>query len=151
MTIAHHDFTIARTYPHAPERVFEAWADRATKALWFGNTENIKTENLEFDFRVGGRERARTGRVEGFSTTFDAVYADIVPNERIVYVYNMTLDDAPLSASAACVTFEPVEGGTLLTISEHGIHLDGPSGGASREEGTNGLADALGRVLDSLN
>lgn len=151
MTIAHHDFTIARTYPHPPERVFKAWSDRAIKALWFGNAENITTTNEEFDFRVGGRERAHTKRTEGFTTSFDAVYADIVPGERIVYIYNMTLDDAPLSASAACVTFEMVEGGTLLTISEHGIHLDGPSGGASREEGTNHLADAIGRVLDRLS
>ena len=45
------------------------------------------------DFRVGGRERAK-GRFDGgVTTTFDAIYHDIVPRMRIVYTYEMHLDD----------------------------------------------------------
>ena len=97
MTIAHHDFTIARTYPYPPAQVFEAFADRATKALWFGSSETMTTEAGEFDFRAGGHETAATQHADGSHTTFDAHYADVVPNERIVFTYTMTLNATPLS------------------------------------------------------
>jgi uncharacterized protein YndB with AHSA1/START domain len=150
MTIAHHDFTINRTYPYPPQAVFEMFADPAKKHLWFGNVGNIVSEHQVWDFRVGGREQASSVHGNGVTTTFDAVYADIVPGERIVFTYAMTLDGAPLSGSATSVTFEPVEGGTLLTFTEHGIHLDGLKGGEKREHGSNLLMDMLGAALDSL-
>jgi len=150
MTVAHHDFTIARTYPHPPHAVYEMFADPAKKKLWFGANENFSTGSDTWDFRVGGRERAWSDHGNGITTTFDATYADIVPGERIVYTYVMTLNGAPLSGSAACITFEPVEGGTLLTFTEHGIHLDGPAGGVGREEGSRQLMGMLGDALESL-
>ena len=150
MTIAHHDFTITRTYAHSPQAVFEMFADPAKKVLWFGAHDDFTTESQQWDFRVGGREQASSDHGNGITTTFDAVYADIVPGERIVFTYTMTMNGAPLSGSATSVTFEPVEGGTLLTFTEHGIHLDGAKGGESREEGTNWLMDGLGKALDSL-
>lgn len=149
MTIAHHDFTITRTYAYPPQTVYEMFSDPAKKALWFGNVRDIKSDHQAWDFRVGGRERASSEHANGITTTFDATYADIVPNERIVYTYTMTLNGAPLSGSATAITFEPVEGGTLVTFTEHGIHLDGAEGGDKREEGTNLLLDQVGKVLDS--
>ena len=151
MTIAHHDFTINRTYPYSPNEVFEMFADPEKKHLWFGAHDEFTNDFGGWDFRVGGREQASSDHGNGITTTFDAVYADIVPGERIVFTYAMTLNGAPLSGSATSVTFEPVEGGTLLTFTEHGIHLDGPSGGESREEGSNQLMDMLGKALDSLS
>lgn len=150
MTVAHHDFTITRTYAYSPQQVFEMFSDPAKKGLWFGNHDGFTTGSDAWDFRVGGREQAWSDHGNGITTTFDCVYADIVPGERIVYTYAMTLNDAPLSGSATCITFEPVEGGTLLTFVEHGIHLDGAEGGEKREEGTNLLVDGIGRALDSL-
>ena len=151
MTIAHHDFTITRTYSHTPEKVFDMWADPYKKAMWFGNHPGFETSSDAWDFRVGGRERAASDHGNGITTTFDATYADIVPGERIVYTYTMTLNGEPLSGSATSVTLEPVEGGTLLTFTEHGIHLDGAEGGRKREEGTNLLVDNIGKALDSVD
>jgi len=150
MTIARHDFTITRTYPHPPADVFAMFADPEKKSMWFGNHKDFTTSNDAWDFRVGGRELAASNHGNGITTSFDATYADIVDGERIVYTYTMTLNGAPLSGSATCVTFEPVEGGTLMTFTEHGIHLDGPTGGQSREHGTNILADSIGRSLGEL-
>ena len=62
----------------------------------------------------------------------------------------MTLDGKPLSGSVTCVTFAPVECGTLLTFTEHEVHLDGFDDGAMREQGTAGILDDLGKALDSL-
>ncbi|MGC4175446.1 SRPBCC family protein [Demequina sp.] len=150
MTIAHHSFTIARTYPHSPQAVFEMFSDPKKKAMWFGNHDNFTTGSNEWDFRVGGRERAWSDHGNGITTTFDATYADIVPGQRIVYTYVMTLNDEPLSGSATSITFEPVEGGTLMTFTEHGIHLDGAEGGEKREEGTGWLVENIGKALDEL-
>ena len=53
------------------------------------------------DVRVGGRERLK-GRWEGgVVTTFDATYHDVIPNERLVYSYEMHLDEKKISVSLA--------------------------------------------------
>lgn len=150
MTIAHHDFTIGRTYAYTPDQVFAMFRDPAKKKLWFGASEDLASTFKSFDFRIGGSESAATVHPAGFSTTFDAEYVDIVPGERIVFTYRMTLDGEPLSASATSITLEAVEGGTLLTHTEHGIYLDGEHGAAGREEGTTLLLDHLGSALDSI-
>ena len=41
------------------------------------------------DFRVGGREHASGGPPGGPVHSFDARYQDIVPDQRIVYTYDM--------------------------------------------------------------
>lgn len=33
--VLHSSFTLERSYPATPERVFAAWADPAAKARWF--------------------------------------------------------------------------------------------------------------------
>ena len=80
----------------------------------------------------------------------DADYVEIVPARRIVFTYRMTLNGAPLSASATSITMELVEGGTLLTHTEHGIYLDGEQGAKSREDGTQQLLELLGSALDKI-
>ncbi|MFT4201017.1 SRPBCC domain-containing protein [Gordonia sp. (in: high G+C Gram-positive bacteria)] len=75
-----------------------------------------------------------------------------MPNERIVYTYDMWLDDAHASTSVTTVVFEEVDGGTRLTFTEQGVHLDGvhgpgPEAAAGREEGTRGLLENIAQVL----
>ena len=36
-TTEHGSFTVTRTYPVAPERVFAAWSTQEAKARWFGS------------------------------------------------------------------------------------------------------------------
>jgi uncharacterized protein YndB with AHSA1/START domain len=49
----HGTFTLSRTYPVPPERVFAAWSSRESKARWFGAPG---APGYELDFRVGGTE-----------------------------------------------------------------------------------------------
>jgi uncharacterized protein YndB with AHSA1/START domain len=49
----HSTFVIERTYDASPQRVFDAWADPAAKAKWFGPAEKGE---YSLEFRVGGRE-----------------------------------------------------------------------------------------------
>jgi len=152
VTVDHHNFTIARTYAYTPAQVFSAWADPAKKALWFGNSPSIEVLESAVDFRVGGRDHAASRHERGVTTTFDAEYVSIVDDELIIYMYSMTLDGAPMSASVATIAFEPVEGGTLLTVTEQGAYLGdfAAGGGEGREQGTGHLLTMVGEALDSL-
>jgi uncharacterized protein YndB with AHSA1/START domain len=79
--------------------------------------------------------------------TFNAIYQDIVPNERIVYTYEMLMEKTRISVSLAIIEFTPAGKGTKLTLTEHGAFLDGYDNVDSRRHGTNELLDALERSL----
>ncbi|MDQ2998221.1 MAG: SRPBCC domain-containing protein, partial [Chloroflexota bacterium] len=102
-SITHATFVVERTYPVVPARVFAAWADPTIKATWFGEPGQNKSDTIEFDFRVGGRELSSGKAPNGQNYSYDAHYQDIVPDQRIVYTYEMYLDDARISVSLATV------------------------------------------------
>ena len=143
-TAEHGTFTLTRTYPVPPERVFAAWATPEVKARWFGAPG---APGYELDFRVGGTEINRGGPPGGPVYTYEATYRDIVPAERIVYCSSMEADDTLLSVSVATVEFVAAPLGTTLTYTEQGVFLDGGDTAAVREKGTGELLDALGAAL----
>jgi uncharacterized protein YndB with AHSA1/START domain len=144
----HGTFTIERTLPFAPARVFAAFADAEAKGRWFSPPpDKAQTAAREHDFRVGGRERAISKFAEGRVTTFVAHYYDIVPDERIVYAYEMLMDDRRISVSLATVQVAPAGKGAKLVVTEQGVFLDGPWGNADREEGTRYLMEKLEQSL----
>lgn len=147
-TVTHATFTLERTYPHSPARVFAAFAEPKSKEQWFATTEGWTTDHYELDFRVGGREVYRGKPTDGPDVSFDGEIHDIVPNERIVNAYQMHLDDKRISVSLATVQFEAVDGGTRMTYTEQGAFLDGFDNPAQREEGTAELLDVLGGFLE---
>ena len=121
----HATVVIERSYDASPARVFAAWADPVAKAHWFEGPDEWTKGAKEFDFRVGGRERVSGGPVGGPVHAFDARYYDIVPNERIVYAYDMYLGEIRISVSLATVEFKPAGSGTRLIFTEQGVFLDG--------------------------
>jgi uncharacterized protein YndB with AHSA1/START domain len=132
----HATFTIERVYPATPARVFAAWSTKEAKTAWaYCHAEWPVTEHV-FDFRVGGREYAVTGPAGGTRHVFNAHYFDIVPDQRIVYAYDMHLDDRRISVSLATLEFFAVADGTRLVLTEQGAFLDGYDDIAGREEGT---------------
>src|ERR687898_857151 len=112
-SVEHATFVIERTYDASPSRVFAAWADPAAKGRWFGSPDQGVTE-FELDFQVGGREINR-GSVEGQEYSYEARYQDIVPDERIVYAYEMHTDGSRISVSLATVQLTPEGENTRLT------------------------------------
>ncbi|MFT3900899.1 MAG: SRPBCC domain-containing protein [Gordonia sp. (in: high G+C Gram-positive bacteria)] len=152
LTQTHATFVLERDYPVPVSAVWQAFADPTVKAKWFGSDDFIEVERTD-DFRIGGVsvDDGRRGP-DGPLSRFRATYTDIVPNERIVYTYDMWLDDAHASTSVTTVVFEAVDGGTRLTFTEQGVHLDGvhgpgPEAAAGREEGTRGLLENIAQVL----
>jgi uncharacterized protein YndB with AHSA1/START domain len=142
----HATFVVERTYDASPAQVFGAWSDRAAKGRWFGDSDN-PTGDYELDFRVGGRELNRGAGPDGEIYTYEALYQDIVPDERIVYTYEMHRKETRISVSLATVEFKPDGGGTRLVYTEQGAFLDGEDKPEYREQGTGGLLDALSAEL----
>jgi uncharacterized protein YndB with AHSA1/START domain len=148
-SVTHAIFTLERTYPHALERVYDAFATAEGKSKWFhGAAGEWDMLQQAFDFREGGEERLvgrwSTGRV----SDFHARYLDIVPGERIVYVYEMRIDGVKISASLATLQFKAAEGGTRLMLTEQGAFLDGYDDAGSREEGTAELLEQVAKSLE---
>jgi uncharacterized protein YndB with AHSA1/START domain len=146
-TITHGTFSLERSYPAPRSLVYAAFATLEGKAAWFEGGDGYTLLERRFDFREGGTERA-TGRWDsGTVSQFDATYFDIVPEERIVYAYEMQLDGVKISVSLATIEFKPAGQGTRLLITETGAFLDGYDDAGSREHGTNFLMDRLGAAL----
>jgi uncharacterized protein YndB with AHSA1/START domain len=146
--MTHHDtFVIQRNYPVAPARVFGAWAEPTAKARWFYGSEPAHSDQREQDFRVGGREHLRTMAPGGSPHIFECRYHDIVPDQRIVYCYDLLIGEKLISVSLATVEFEAVPGGTRMTFTEQGAFLDGYEDDGQRERGTEKLLDRLGASL----
>jgi uncharacterized protein YndB with AHSA1/START domain len=85
--------------------------------------------------------------VEGQAYTYEARYQDIVPDERIVYAYDMHTDGQRISVSLGTVQLKPDGDGTRLTYTEQGAYLDGLDTPEQRQQGTGGLFDALAEEL----
>lgn len=147
-TISHGSFTLERTYPVPVSRAFAAWADPAIKSRWFGSDDPAAGSASIFEFREGGREYSSGTAPDGASYTFDVRYADIVPDARIVYTYEMTLEGRRISVSVASVEFESVPAGTSVKVTEHGMFLDGLDTAEQRRGGTEWLLGKLGEFLE---
>jgi len=147
-SVVHSTFSLERTFAQPPTRVFAAWADPNLKARWFGGGTDDAPMGLDMDFRVGGFERERTA--PGATAGYQARYHDIVPDERIVFTYDLSFGGPLVSVSLATVEFASADGGsgTRLTYTEHGAffdHLDDPE---LRKNGTGGMLEELGRWLE---
>jgi len=147
-TIAHDTFVVERTYDAPIAQVFRAWADPVRKARWFAGSTDALGAGYELDFRVGGREVNRGGPPSGPVYTYESVFHDIVPEERIIYTYEMHADETRISVSVATVQFRRHESSTQLILTEQGAFLDGHDTAAQREEGSRALLDSLGAILD---
>jgi uncharacterized protein YndB with AHSA1/START domain len=139
----HDTFVIDRHFKAEPGRVFNAFADPAAKAKWFGGPET-KREDEQFEFREGGRETLVSVFGDGTRYGYYVTYTDIVPDERIVYTYEMTMNDQRISVSVATIEVRPgADGGTDFVLTEQGVYLDGLDNPAQRREGTEELLNAL--------
>jgi uncharacterized protein YndB with AHSA1/START domain len=143
----HATFALERTYSAAPERVYQAFADPKAKARWFAPPAEWKQSQPKMDFRIGGKESLSSTPPGHQAHAFDATYLDIVPNERIVYVYEMHIGEAKISVSLATIEFKPAGKGTRVVLTEQGVFLDGYDDAGSRERGTKGLLDQLEAAL----
>jgi uncharacterized protein YndB with AHSA1/START domain len=143
----HATFCIEKVYDASPARVFKAFADRDAKDRWFGGPGDWNRDERSMDFRVGGREVSVGGPKGQPAHGFWCLYQDIIPDERIVYTYDMKIGDNRISVSLATIEIRPEGDKTRLVLTEQGVFLDGYDDAGSREHGTNWLLDKLGDSL----
>jgi uncharacterized protein YndB with AHSA1/START domain len=147
-SVVHDSFTLERSYPYEPARVFAAWASLESKSQWFGDDDVESVAEHTLDFRPGGREHL-SGVAGAMHFDFDAVYHDIVADSRIVWSHEMRLNGARISVSVATVELTPIPGGTTLVMTEQGAYLDGLDTNEQRRGGTEQFLDSLGKYLAS--
>lgn len=146
---SHITFVVERTYPDADQaRVFSAWASPEARATWMDDPD-FKSDGSEpqFDFRVGGHGRFGGLSPEGSPYRYDGTFYDIVPDERIVYAYEMYEGGDRSSVSLTTVEFAPYPAGTRLTYTEQGVFLDGIDSPQERQQGVEFILGNLGTYL----
>jgi uncharacterized protein YndB with AHSA1/START domain len=146
-SVMHATFVIERTLNASPSRVFSAFASQEAKARWFVGPKGWQGSDHSLDFRAGGREHLSSRQPNGPAHEFDAIYHDIVPDRRIVYSYEMHLDEKRISVSLATLELLPAGTGTKLVLTEHGAFLDGTDRPDQREQGTQELLNNLETYL----
>lgn len=147
MSVTHETWTLERSYPVPVEAVFAAWADPSTKARWFAGAIGDGDLTYSGDFRVGGRESSGSPADVHPMYSYEAVYRDILVNQRIVATYEMALDGQRISVSVATAEFVVTNDGTLLRYTEQGVYLDGLDRPEWRQHGVTGQLDRLGSEL----
>jgi uncharacterized protein YndB with AHSA1/START domain len=148
--VVHSTFVIERTYPVTPERVFAAFSDPSKKRRWFVDGAGKQAILFEMDFRVGGTEKTRftataESPVKGLEIANDTTYQDIVPDQRIVLAYTMTVGGKRISASLSTFEFKPDASGTKLLLTEQAAFFEGADGPQLRYDGWSHLLDSLAK------
>ena len=150
MTVTNATFTIERVLNASPARVFAAYSSLEAKSAWFNAPTAIETLNRDFDFRVGGKERFHARWPSGMVTDFQAIYHDIVENQRIILVYDMFHNGDKLSVSLLTLELRGEGDRTRLIHTEQGSYLTGGEEAVkSREHGTTWHIDNLTAVLEA--
>jgi uncharacterized protein YndB with AHSA1/START domain len=138
-SVDHATFVIERTLKAPAARVFRAWSDLALKQQWNSCHDDWRSEEHRLDFRPGGSEISRVVEPDGTAHIMKAHYFDVVPDRRIVYAYEMYLDDIRISVSLVTVMFAPAGRAgatTSMTFTEQVTFLDGHGDLDERREGT---------------
>jgi uncharacterized protein YndB with AHSA1/START domain len=132
--------TITRTVAATPERVFAAWTDADQLAGWWW--PQLGGTTYDVDARLGGRFRIHS---PGNGATVTGSYTEVDRPRRLAFTWTWEDEGEPEAVveDTVVVTFEPADGGTLVTVAHTSVaHV--PEGGA--EQGWNDVMDRLVRV-----
>jgi uncharacterized protein YndB with AHSA1/START domain len=132
-SIVHSTFTLKRTYPAPISQVFQAWADPKIKVRWFASN----SADYRMDFRPGGLERNGVLH-DGKKITWESLYREIVPGERVVYTSVLSEDEVVATLSLTTVEFVLDGEGTGLVLVAAAPTSTAASNrpGASKEQAT---------------
>lgn len=146
-SVVHASFVIERRYDTNPSRVFAAFADPVAKRRWSACHDEGGLGEHDLDFREGGFETMRGAPGPEGIYAMRAVYHEIVPDQRIVYSYEMLRDEIRLSVSLVTLEFRGESAGTRLVFTEQAVFLDGHDTPQAREQGSGIGFDRLAQEL----
>ncbi len=132
------ELVVTRTV-NAPARlVFEAWTNAELfKRWWVPKSYGLNLIGCELDVRVGGQYRL-TFLHEGSTMEFFGTYLEVTSPSRLAW----TNDEGDAGQTVTTVTFEEVDGKTLLVV--HDLY-------PSKEAVDTGSTGAMPEVLDQLD
>jgi len=144
----HTDLKVDRQLRTSPRHAFRFWSDPGLKARWNDCHTDWTVVNEAFDFTIGGCEHKHWRMPDANELMFTAHYLDIVPDERIIYAYTMTLGDQRLSASLVTVSFAAAAGGTRMIFFEQATLLEGGAG--ARQQRLAGTEEGMDRLCELI-
>ncbi|MFF8905225.1 SRPBCC domain-containing protein [Streptomyces olivaceoviridis] len=143
------DFTVPRS------EVFRGFADPSLRRRWFRLPGGSATARHELDFRVGAGETARNVFVSEDTEehlAYRSRFLDIVPDTRIVHVYEAEVDGSRRWISLVTVELADEPAGSRLTWTEQYTWLvptgDGSQDAAHLRGGTRLLLNGLSTVVN---
>ena len=146
-TQSDYEVAIVRTFDAPPEQVWQAWADPAQVAQWWG-PEGFTTplDSVVIDLRPGGRYDLVMVDPSGGEFPVRQEVIEVSPPELLVLCHEPMPDHGMLKEITTRIEFHAHEGGTRLEVS------GGPypaEMGAFAEQGWGQQFDKLGRVLSA--
>jgi len=140
------ELVVTRTF-NAPARIlFEAWTKpELMKQWWAPKSIGVPLLSCEMDVRVGGTYRLEFGHDASESMAFVGKYLDVLPPSRLVWTNEEGEDGA-----VTTVTFEEMDGKTLLTVHELYPSREALDAGHGAEEGMPEQFEQLDALLVTL-
>ncbi|MEV0531629.1 SRPBCC domain-containing protein [Kitasatospora sp. NPDC050463] len=151
----HGSFALQVGFSAPPEQVFAAFADPGLRTRWFRLPGSSKNATHALDFRVGGSEVAANLFVSGDieeRLEYRSRFHDIVPDRRIVYVYEAHVDGLRRWVSLVTVELDAQGAGSRLDWTEQYAYLvlsgDAVQDTAHLRGGTRLLLNGLSAVVE---
>jgi len=138
---------IKRFIKASPDRVYAAWTDPAQLRQWFG-PEQVTTDNLIADPRVGGRFRWDLTNSDGEKMTMEGKFRELQPGKKVAFTWKWQ-DDEDWENNVSIVTVELSEqsGGTELRLTHERLPNEQSRDGHTR--GWNSALDKLEKFANS--
>jgi len=114
--LSERELVVTRVFDAPARIVFEAWTKpELMKRWWVPASMPMTLRSLDMDVRVGGTYRLVFGHGEAEAETmaFVGKYLEVEPPSRLVW----TNEEEP-DGAVTTVTFEEIEGRTLVTVSD---------------------------------
>lgn len=113
---------MTRELPATPEEVFDAYTDAEKQKIWFSILdEEPGVVEIDVDLRVGGKQVAVWGPDRDTLFREEQVFLEIDRPHRLVTESSGSDPSGATMTTHVVVTFEPVEGGTLMTVEQSGF------------------------------
>ena len=112
----------SRRLPATPEEVFDAYTDAEQQKIWFSILdEQPGIVEIEVDLRVGGKQTAVWGPSPDQLFRETQTFLEIDRPHRLVTESVGSSPDGTTMTTRVVVTFEPADGGTLMTVVQTGF------------------------------
>ncbi|MDR5701891.1 SRPBCC family protein [Agromyces aerolatus] len=113
---------MSRRLPATPEEVFDAYTDAEQQKIWFSILdEEPGVVEITVDLRVGGKQLAKWGPSADQLFWEEQTFLEIDRPHRLVTESKGGTPDGDTMTTRIEVTFEAVDGGTLMSVVQTGF------------------------------